>query len=193
MPIIPFSNFASEKQVVIKILPMNKAAFLILAVMMMAIGIANAQETDKVFKDEKTGNDMLVGEVSRAGLTNIGTWFNEEYNLYNPDTTAINFLKAHRASLPNLFIVMGTWCGDSKEHVPHFYKIADLIDYPKEKIFVLGVDRDKKGGDFCLADFNITLVPTFIFTSKGEEIGRIIETPVISLEQDMVNIINGNK
>lgn len=172
---------------------MKKIKIFILFIMILAGNVAMSQAVNKVFKDEKTGNDMFVGEVSREGLTNLAGWFNEEYNLYKPDTTAVNYLKTNRQSLPYLFIVMGTWCGDSKEHVPHFYKIADMIDYPKDKIFVVAVDRDKKGGDFCLADFNITLVPTFIFTRNGEEVGRIIETPAISLEQDIVNIMKGTR
>lgn len=148
-----------------------------------------AQETDKIAKDSKTGNDILLGAVTREGLINIGTWFTEEYDLYIPDTASINYLIHHKENLPNVFVVLGTWCGDSKEHVPHFYKIMDLVNYPASKVFMVSVDRDKKAEEFCLADFEITLVPTFIFTAKGEEIGRIIETPTESLEKDLVNII----
>lgn len=148
-----------------------------------------AQESNKIGKDVKTGNDILIGAVTREGLINIGTWFTEEYDLYKPDSASIDFLIQNRESLPNLFVVLGTWCGDSKEHVPHFYKIMDLIGYPASKVFMVSVDRDKKAEEFCLADFEITLVPTFIFTSSGEEIGRIIETPLESLEKDLVNII----
>jgi len=151
------------------------------------------QSENVIVKDPKTDKDIYVGAVTVEGLKHIDVWFDEEYNLYKPDSTAINYLKDHQKALPNLFIVLGTWCGDSKEHVPHFFKIADEINYPKEKIFMVAVDRDKKGGDFCLADFEVTLVPTFIFTKNSEEIGRIIEAPVISLEQDIVNIMTGKK
>ncbi len=156
---------------------------------------ALAQEPNSIQKDPKTGNDMIVGEVTRQGLLNLPTWssdeykFTDEYNLYSPDTTYLNYLKQIKNELPYVFVVLGTWCGDSKDQVPRFLKIADMIGYPEDKIFMVAVDRDKKGGSFCLADFNITLVPTFIFTKKGEEIGRIIETPQTSLEEDLVNII----
>jgi len=56
---------------------------------------------------------------------------------------------------------------------------------------MVAVDRDKKAKDFCIGDYDIKLVPTFIFTRQGEEIGRIIETPVESLERDFMNILNG--
>lgn len=155
--------------------------------------VALAQQENQIVKDEKTGNDIFVGAVTREGLTNISNWFNEEYGFYNPDSSAIAVLRENKDKLPQLFIVLATWCGDSKEHVPHFFKIADQIGYPQEKIFMVAVDREKKGGEFCLADFEINLVPTFIFTKQGEEIGRIIETPVVSLEQDILNIIQGVK
>ena len=67
-----------------------------------------------------------------------------------------------------------------------------MAGYPEEKVFAVSVDRLKKGGDFCLTDFEITLVPTFILSRNGSEIGRIIETPEISIEQDMVNFITSS-
>ncbi len=167
----------------------NKLLIMLVSFNLLAGSSIFAQEVDKIVKDTKTGNDILLGAVSREGLKNIGTWFTEEYDLYTPDTAAINYLITNKEKLPNVFVVLGTWCGDSKEHVPHFYKIIDLVDYPASKIFMVSVDRDKKADEFCLADFEITLVPTFIFTSKGEEIGRIIETPVESLEKDLVNLM----
>lgn len=166
---------------------------LFLFVSLFLTQIVDAQETNIRAKDPKTGNDILVGEATVEGLINIGDWFNTEYNTYTPDSVAISALKQYKDKLPDIFVVMGTWCGDSKEHVPHFFKIADMVGYPKQKIFMVAVDRDKKGGNFCLADFDITLVPTFIFTSHGKEIGRIIETPTTTLEQDMVNVITNNK
>lgn len=154
-------------------------------------GIISAQESDKIVKDTLTGNDIIVGEISRAGLINIGNWFNQEYSIYVPDSVVITKLAELKENLPSIFVVLGTWCGDSKEHVPHFLKVADLIGYPANKIFMVAVDRDKKAGNFCLADFDIQLVPTFILTSHGKEIGRIIETPTTTIEQDILNIIKG--
>ncbi len=189
----PFHNFAaifSDLLFKTMMFPMkNKLLALFVSLNLLAGTSVLAQDVDKIAKDIKTGNDILLGAVTREGLKNIGTWFTEEYDLYSPDTAAISYLIRNKEKLPNVFVVLGTWCGDSKEHVPHFYKIMDLIDYPAAKIFMVSVDRDKKAEEFCLADFEITLVPTFIFTSKGEEIGRIIETPAESLEKDLVNIM----
>lgn len=168
---------------------MHKTGYLLICFILITSMISIAQETDIRIKDTKTDNDILVGAVTREGLINIGTWFQEEYTNYNPDSTAINYLRQNRDKLPNIFVILGTWCGDSKEHVPHFYKVMDLVKYPEQKLFVVAVDRDKKAGDFCLADFEINLVPTFILTKGELELGRIIETPIVSIEQDIVDII----
>lgn len=170
--------------------------FIAALIFSLGIGISSilAQEVNIKVRDTKTGNDILIGEVTRDGLQNIGEWFATEYNAYTPDTVAIRILKGlQSSSLPYIFVVLGTWCGDSKEHVPHFFKVMDIVKYPAEKVFMVAVDREKKGGDFCLSDFDITLVPTFIFTQKGDEIGRIIETPLTTIEQDIVNLIMSKK
>jgi len=42
-------------------------------------------------------------------------------------------------------------------------------------------------------NLDILKVPTIIFYLKGKEIGRIVETPVKSLEKDMARIILSTK
>lgn len=159
---------------------------------MLTMSTVNGQEYNMKAQDTKSENLIIVGAADVEGIKSMGTWFDEGYALYNPDKTVVDSIKLYQNQYPDVFVVLGTWCGDSKEHVPHFYKLMDQLDYPKDKIFMVGVDREKKGGDFCLADFNILYVPTFIFTYRGEEIGRIIEAPLFSLEQDLLNILRTN-
>lgn len=85
---------------------------------------------------------------------------------------------------------MGTWCSDSREQIPAFYKILDELNYPSDKVTLICVDRKKKGLSNEADGLNIELVPTIIFYRNGEEIGRIIETPQESLEKDLLGIIN---
>ncbi len=151
----------------------------------------SAQDDNRKVFDEKSGKDILIGTVTRDGLISMVDWYYEAYNAYQPDQEIINQIKPLSQTYPYIFIVMGTWCGDSREQVPHFLKILDQLAYPAEQVFMVAVDRNKKAGNFCIADFNVTLVPTFIMTVDGEETGRIIETPVTTLEQDFLNILTG--
>lgn len=158
----------------------------------MTFGVSlSAQETNKIVTDSVTGNKIIKGEATREGLLKLGDWFNEGYSSYQPDSEVIKSIQALKSDLPKILVVLGTWCGDSREHVPHFYKIVDQINYPAEKISMVAVDRAKKGSDFSLSNFDIQLVPTFIFIKEDKEIGRIIETPLTSVEQDMLDIIKG--
>ena len=152
---------------------------------------AMAQDINKQLIDEKTGNAMLIGEVTREGMSEMGAWFKREYDAYQPQYEVIAEIKSLAADFPRVFIVMGTWCSDSREQVPHFYKVMDAIGYPGSQVFVVGVNREKKANTFCLDDFDIQLVPTFIFSRDGEETGRIVETPSTSIEHDLLNILLG--
>jgi thiol-disulfide isomerase/thioredoxin len=169
---------------------MRKTLFL--ALFLLTFYSLKAQDDNLKVFDEKSGKDILLGTVTREGLISMGDWFNEEYNAYQPNQEIINSIKRQSSKYPYIFIVLATWCSDSREQVPHFLKIMDQLSYPSDQIFMVAVDRSKKAGNFCIGDFNVTLVPTFIFTVDGEETGRIIETPVTSIEQDFLNILNGN-
>jgi len=159
--------------------------------MIFTSGILSAQDNNQRMIDEKTGKEIFIGTITRQGLEQNEAWFQPEYQQYTPDTNDMALIKEFKNEYPWIFIVMGTWCGDSQEQVPRFFKILNELNYPEEKIFMVAVDREKKVKDFCIGDYDIKLVPTFIMTDQGEEKGRIIETPVESLERDFLNIIRG--
>ncbi len=85
-------------------------------------------------------------------------------------------------------VFLGTWCPDSRRNVPHFLKVADEAGIPPDSIRLYCVDRTKKSDDGLTASYDIQRVPTFIFMKGGKEIGRIVESPELSIEQDMVRI-----
>ncbi|MBI9035345.1 MAG: hypothetical protein JEZ03_12835, partial [Bacteroidales bacterium] len=47
-----------------------------------------------------------------------------------------------------------------------------------------------EAGDVDLGSFDVQRVPTFILTKENIEVGRIIETPELSLEEDLLQILN---
>lgn len=161
----------------------------ILAFLMSISTICLAQE-NKLIKDGNSNKLMLVGSFEMEALkdSNFGWWFNSEYSNYEIDTKTLN-------PIINLFegkvikIVLGTWCSDSRREVPRFLKILNYVGYPEDKIFFIGVDRDKKGLSNEVDGIEIDLVPTFIIYESGKEVGRIIESPIVSLEQDLSEIL----
>lgn len=114
-----------------------------------------------------------------------------EYPGYQPDPAAIRELKSLLAD-KKIIIVMGTWCGDSRLQVPHFYKVLDESGVAEKDISLILVDKTKRAEDGLTDNLNIDRVPTFIITSNETETGRITEWPLVTLEKDMVALLNKN-
>ena len=82
------------------------------------------QETSAV--KDKSGN--LVGIATKELLQQepFSEWFGLNYDEYELDATVTEQLKPLLKKV-NVKVFMGTWCGDSKEQVPVFYKIMDAV------------------------------------------------------------------
>jgi thiol-disulfide isomerase/thioredoxin len=150
---------------------------------------AKAQEIIK-YSDPTT---WVLGyfELSRLTHEPHNTWYISGYDNYEPNSDAINkLLDISREGL-KIKIVLGTWCPDSRREVPRFMRILDLWQFPVSNVVFIGVDNAKLSPIGEYEGLNIERVPTFIIYKNNIEAGRIIENPVTSLEQDMVNILNG--
>lgn len=153
-------------------------------------GVVLSQNSSNLQDDTKTKYKILVGLCERPDLydPSLGFYYDWEYKDYSPDSACLKEL----ARLPkdyNIVIVLGTWCGDSREQLPRFLKLSDLLQIDSGKLKLIGVDRQKQAVTMDISHLNILRVPTFIFFRNDKEIGRIIETPQISLEKDMLNIL----
>jgi thiol-disulfide isomerase/thioredoxin len=119
---------------------------------------------------------ILKGYLDRATIENDTSfkWFKENMKYGNADAGAI---QAFQTNTNNIHFVVfgGTWCGDTQNLLPVFYRLIDKSALANDKITLIGVDRAKTAlNDFHKA-FNITRVPTFIVMKDGKEIGRVVE------------------
>ena len=128
------------------------------------------------------------GLLSKSLITDHDsyTWFPKQYDAYQPDLNGFDSANLKQISIK---IFMGTWCHDSKREVPRLYKILDELYYDYENFEIIGLTKDKKGYFQDYATFGITNTPTIIFYRNDMEIGRIIEEPKGSLEDQMARII----
>jgi hypothetical protein len=72
-------------------------------------------------------------------------------------------------------------------------RILDIWKFPILQLSFIGVDNAKNSPVEEYQSLNIQKVPTFIIYKNNIEAGRIIENPVTSLEQDIVNILTRNE
>ena len=145
----------------------------------------------KFVKDDISDNWMIVGSSTREAYkdSNFANWFNYEYTNYEIETKVIRNFKSNFENKV-IIIVLGTWCPDSRREVPRILKILDFIEFPKDKTFFINVDRDKKSTMGEEEGLDVTYVPTIIVYENGKELGRIIETPEISLEEDLRRLVD---
>jgi hypothetical protein len=133
-----------------------------------------------------------IGEGQYEELKSSEFWqemeiYGNAYQIKDSVIEKINFLLKKHIIID---VVFGGWCGDSKEWIPALMKVIRKIDkINSQEIRWIGVSRDKKSGDTDITELNVEKYPTIIFYVEGEEIGRIIETPALSIEEDIVKML----
>jgi len=147
---------------------------------------AQEQETANI---DASGNIIGVTQKEHFLQEPFKDWFDFGYDDYTVDSEVLKTLKPLLKKV-TIKVFMGTWCGDSQEQVPVFYKILDEAGYQYKKFEMIGVNRSKKTPDHLEKGLDILRVPTFIFYKKGKEIGRIVEYPQESIEKDMFKILS---
>ncbi len=162
-----------------------------LSIILLSMVAIQAQTT--IETDPKSESLMIVGRGDKSDMLKhpFSDWYQEYYESYEPDypliQAATDFI--HGVTFE---IYMGTWCGDSRREVPRFYTILDVAGYPTEKQSIAYLNRDRKNQLGDQKGKNIHHVPTFIVLRDGVELGRIIESPVETLEDDLFNILMGD-
>ncbi len=163
-------------------------SIIFLTIMLLTVK-SEAQSINTAIRDTVRNRIVLVDFLDRQGLQTgeFAESYVTEYTAYTPELGLIEDLKKAMKDI-QIVVVMATWCGDSKEQVPRFLKVLDLVGFSEDHCSLIGVDSHKKARDLDVSVYEINLVPTFIIYRNETEIGRIIETPKVSLEKDLLNI-----
>jgi len=119
---------------------------------------------------------VLRGLLSRADIESDTSfsWFQKNYKLGKPDASAVAAFKQHNNDF-QMLIFAGTWCPDTHNLLPEFYRLADAANYADSSITLIGVDNSKTTLDNLSKTFHLVDVPTFIILKDGKEVGRVVE------------------
>jgi hypothetical protein len=143
------------------------------------------------------GNPMLLGKCTRERLQQapFNSWFVTNYADYTVDSATADRLGARLAGT-HFVIFMGTWCGDSRREVPRMFKLLDYCGVPASSIRLIMVNSSdslyKQSPGHEEKGLNIFRVPDLLMFDDNREMGRIVESPVVSLEKDMLALVNGD-
>jgi thiol-disulfide isomerase/thioredoxin len=146
---------------------------------------------NQVILDTNIEKAILIGYCTEDGLRTspiFSNYFEKEYMHYQPK---LDFLETLTESFNQIRIVVvfGSWCSDSQREVPRLMRILDEMNYPLDSLTIIGVNRLKTVPDIDISRLMIEYVPTIIFYKGDFEIGRIVEAPLETLEDDIASIL----
>lgn len=153
---------------------MKKIYLIILSVLYVSSSLFSQSQFEVL--PDKDGGKILKGIISPNILEKDPAfkWFVDSLKDFTPQETAVTGLKRYADSL-QLLVFMGTWCEDSHFVIPRFFSLVQKSGFSKDRITMIGVDRDKKTLSHLAEALGVTNVPTIIVMKKGKEMGRVIE------------------
>lgn len=170
--------------------------YLLTSLLALSSLVTSAQTLNKKVEDSFKHKQVMLNQCTRDSLTSFPEFkdsYDIHYNNYTVDSTTIAQLKKLTKGI-KMKVVLGTWCGDSKLQVPHFFRLTDALSIAEKNIDLISVNGEKKAENGLLDGLAIERVPTFIFfDKKGIEIGRITESPKKTFEADMLQILAKKK
>ena len=145
-------------------------------------------------KDTVDDEDMLIGIINKKGFQQepFSTWYNLESSAYTTNVIVTDSIKPLLKDV-SIQVFMGTWCEDSQRETPRLYKVLEAIDFDMKKFEIIAVSRDKDTPNHLEKGQNIEYVPTIIVLKSEKEIGRIVESTIDTLEDDLLAILSGEE
>ncbi len=139
---------------------------------------------------QDNGATILIGHCSLNMMQkeNYKEWYNFSFNSYRIDSATTNQLKP-LLKKKTMEIFLGSWCDDSRREVPRMFKILNYAGFDTTHIQLIFVNHAKQSPQHEEQGKHITNVPTFIVYDHKKEMGRIVESPKLSLEKDLLTIL----
>ena len=154
--------------------------------------VTRGQEMNRTIIPEGGTTPILIGSCNRDAFTMpaFQSWFETGYESYLPEPSLMARLAEYDLQNLSFTMVLGTWCPDSRREVPRFYRILDDLGISDDQVKMIGLDRSKSVPGSDISELKVYFVPTFIVYRHSNELGRIIEMPEKSLEEDLLELLN---
>ena len=167
-----------------------KTSIIVIALSLISLtGMTQKMNQTKV--DDRIERSILFGRVTLDGLndTLCADWFKPEFKAYEIDEEILSELMGTDLSGLKMTLVLGTWCHDSHQQVPRMIKLLQAMKFPMSDLDLYAMDTNKQAPGIDIKAIDVSLVPTLIVYKGQKELGRIIETPKVSLEADLLEIL----
>lgn len=140
--------------------------------------------------DKSTGKPLFRGKIQFNDLLKESTcsWLGESAQSCQPNSMDLQNISDNKENY-RFVLFVGTWCGDTKEVLPKFYKTMLESGITQGAIEMYGVNREKHSLKEEDKIYKIERVPTIIVLNQNREVGRIIEMPQTTIEHDIATMI----
>lgn len=143
--------------------------------------------------DEKKSDEIIIGSVKYNYFTNsTKQWYTEFDHKKFIDFKIVEKIKPYLSEV-SIKVFLGTWCEDSKREIPILFEILKFCGYDMSKVELIGLSREKTSPSKIEKNFDIKRIPTIIFLKNDNELNRIVEYPIESIEKDILKILKSEK
>jgi len=171
-------------------------------IIILALALVGCTSTNKINYNTSEALHNNISEKTLQGIINrniIETdttfkWFGANFKFAQPDAAAIETFNLKKNKF-KMIVFGGTWCEDTQNLLPMFYKLVEKSNYPQKKITLVGVNRQKQSGNELSIQYKIINVPAFIvLDNNGNEAGRVVEYGKYNaIDKELAEIVNSIK
>ena len=142
------------------------------------VGLGDRAENSQAERSGHIIPELLVGDIGAQQLFDAHPRFAEGYDAFEAESLAV-------PENVSVLLFFGTWCHDSEREVPRLLKLLETAGLSEDKLKLIALDYRKREPEGRATKFNVRYTPTAIFIRDGEEVGRIVERPNLSLYEDI--------
>jgi len=151
-------------------------------ILIMAFGVVGCEHAPQV-----KPSPFVVGEITTANLFIQHPNFAPSSQNYEVDKLALQGVQVD----PDIefLVLFGAWCHDSERELPRLLAVLEVLGVPESQMTLVGVDFHKRDPGGVSQRYELRFTPTIVVLNDGQEIGRIVERPKISLEHDIAGLL----
>lgn len=171
---------------------MKKIVVVLLSIIITQAAISQSQY--EVSYDKTRNNQKVLTGIINKDLIAQDTafkWYATNQKGYEVSDPAILQAFTQNKDSVNFIIFGGTWCEDTQNILPKFFKIQEKSGLADSHITFFGVDGDKQSLGNISTAMNIKNVPTIIVMKNGKELGRVVEYGTTGKwDKELADILN---
>jgi len=166
---------------------------LALLALILAAGCQTATMADRTAASKGSSEadplgKTILGETTWPKWQAETGWEAADWYRLQPDKAA-SLKTLQNEAQADFLIFGGSWCKDTLQQLGMIMAILEQAEVPAERVRLFGVDRSKKEPSGAAAGYAVQRVPTLVILSGSGEMGRIVEYPKATWEDDMIRVL----